>query len=209
MYKSRLHTWGLDKKKKEHEMLDLVRQGLSQKGEDKEKVFIIRGRSVTLADALHYFNRKGIKDPTTLLDQSLDGIGDFSSPDDADVKTPLSTEPDILDSLARGDSDYDMGASPPPRPIKSITSVPLQFKAAEFADRRLASLQAALGIHELKPMPAFRTLSRRSRRSTRAEQSRGQSISGGHLRPVASTLPLHLHIKESVGQQYSMDRHLR
>ena len=127
MYKSRLHSWGLDKKKKEHEMLDLVRQGLAHKGEDKDKVFYIRGRAVTLADALHYFNRKGIKDPTTLLDQSLDTVGDLSSPDDADIKTPLSNEPDMIDSLTRGDSDCDMGASPPARPIKSITSVPLQF----------------------------------------------------------------------------------
>ena len=158
MYKSRLHTWGLDKKKKEHEMLDLVRQGLSSKGEDKDKVFIIRGKAVTLADALHYFNRKGIKDPTTLLDQSFEGLGDLSSPEDADVKTPLSTEPDMVASLNRGDSDFEV-ASPQQRPLKSLTSVPLQFKAAELADRRLASLQAALGIQELKPMPAFRTLS--------------------------------------------------
>lgn len=61
MYKSRLHSWGLDKKKKEHEMLDLVRQGLQHGGDDKDKVFMIRGKAVTLADALHYFNRKGIK----------------------------------------------------------------------------------------------------------------------------------------------------
>jgi hypothetical protein len=159
MYKSRLHTWGLDKKKKEHEMLDLVRQGLSQKGEDKDKVFIIRGRAVTLGDALHYFNRKGVKDPTTLLNQNLDGRIDASSPDDADIKTPQSHEADMLDPLGGGDSDYEMGSTSPMRPLKSVTSAPLQFKAAEFADRRLASLQTALDIRELKPMPAFRTLS--------------------------------------------------
>ncbi|RMZ92742.1 hypothetical protein DV736_g40, partial [Chaetothyriales sp. CBS 134916] len=141
MYKSRLHSWGLDKKKKEHEMLDLVRQGLELQGEDKDKVFTIRGRSVTLADALHYFNRKGIKDPKTLLDQAHMGNVDISSADDADVKTPLSTEPDLLDASGRGESDYDIGTQSP-----------------RFAEQRLASLQTALGIRELKPMPAFRTL---------------------------------------------------
>ena len=72
MYKSRLHTWGLDKKKKEHEMLELVRQGMLSGGESKDKVFMIRGRPVTLAEALHYFNRKGVKNPASLLDQPLE-----------------------------------------------------------------------------------------------------------------------------------------
>ncbi|KAK5202770.1 hypothetical protein LTR41_011497 [Exophiala xenobiotica] len=57
MYKSWLHKWGLDKKKKEHEMLGLVRQALQHKGEDRDKVFHVRGRQVTLADALHYFQQ--------------------------------------------------------------------------------------------------------------------------------------------------------
>jgi hypothetical protein len=159
MYKSRLHTWGLDKKKKEHEMLDLVRQGLAKNGEDKDKVFYIRGKAVTLADALHYFNRKGIKDPASLLDQNADVSLDLSSPDDADVLTPLSMTADILDSTARGDLDYELGAGFLGRPTKGITSIPLQVKQSDFADRQLASLQAVLGIQDLKPMPAFRTLS--------------------------------------------------
>jgi hypothetical protein len=139
-------------------MLDLVRQGLQQQGDDKNKVFIIRGKAVTLADALHYFNRKGIKDPASLLDQNEPSL-DVSSPDDAEVQTPFSVPGDMLDSAARGDSDYEMGTSPLPRPPKGITSIPLHVKPSDFADRRLASLQAALGLHEIKPMPAFRTLS--------------------------------------------------
>ncbi|RMD41287.1 hypothetical protein DV735_g3813, partial [Chaetothyriales sp. CBS 134920] len=162
MYKSRLHSWGLDKKKKEHEMLDLVRQGLELEGDDKDKVFIIRGRSVTLADAMHYFNRKGIKDPTILLDQTpLPGSLEVSSPDDGEGRTPLSTGPDSSVDAAGGrpESDYDMRVSPSMRPILSMTPPSnKQTQSARFAELRLASIQAVLGIRELKPMPAFRTL---------------------------------------------------
>lgn len=163
MYKSRLHSWGLDKKKKEHEMLDIVRAGLQQHGDNKDKVFVIRGRNVTLADALHYFNRKGIKDPKTLLDQQteiFDPHGELSSPEDADVRTPTSATGDLVDSTARGESDYDFPGSPPrSAPAKPPTSVPMYFKPTEFAEHRLVALQTALGISELRPMPAFRTIS--------------------------------------------------
>ena len=85
MYKSRLHQWGLDKKKKEHEMLDVIRVGYKRKDIDRDSVFQIRGRPVTLGDALHYFSRKGIKDPTSLLDASPEPT---SSPSDADSQSP-------------------------------------------------------------------------------------------------------------------------
>lgn len=163
MYKSRLHSWGLDKKKKEHEMLEIVRLATQQQGDDKDKTFVIRGRSVTLADAMHYFHRKGIKDPTVLLDRQNDGLdpsAELSSPEDGDVKTPVSASADMVDAPAKGDSDYDFLASPPPpRPLKPPTSIPLHFKPSDFAERRLVALQTALGVPELKPMPAFRTLS--------------------------------------------------
>lgn len=162
MYKSRLHSWGLDKKKKEHEMLEIVRMASQQRGGDKEKAFVIRGRTITLADALHYFNRKGIKDPTVLLDRPLDGSdphGELSSPEDGDVKTPASASADILDA-PKGDDEYDFLASPPPqRPLKPPTSIPLHFRPSDFAERKLVALQTALGVAELRPMPAFRTLS--------------------------------------------------
>lgn len=159
MYKSRLHSWGLDKKKKEHEMLDLVRQGLQTQGNDRNKVFIIRGRAVTLADALHYFNRKGIKDPASLLDQNAEPSNELSSPDDADVQTPLSTAPDMLDSAVKAESDHEMIGGYTSRPVKSVPSIPLPVNTCDFAERQLHILQAALGLRELKPMPAFRTLS--------------------------------------------------
>ena len=109
MYKSRLHQWGLDKKKKEHEMLEVIRIGFKRKDIDKDSVFQIRGRPVTLGDALHYFSRKGIKDPQTLLDASTESS---SSPDDVDCQTPrdlpcqtlIKTETEQAGSLLDGDS---------------------------------------------------------------------------------------------------------
>ncbi|KAJ9604686.1 hypothetical protein H2200_010800 [Cladophialophora chaetospira] len=158
MYKSRLHTWGLDKKKKEHEMLDLVRQGLQQKGEDKDKVFLVRGRQVTLADALHYFNRKGIKDPSSLLETQGSMSGELSSPDDADVRTPLSSNDDILNNTQDA-SDYEMTRSPMEMEEPEKPAIVLRLRASEFAAERLAILQQALNISDLPPMPPFRTLS--------------------------------------------------
>lgn len=171
MYKSRLHSWGLDKKKKEHEMLEIVRLAMQQKDDSKDKTFVIRGRTVTLADALHYFNRKGIKDPTVLLDKQGEGLdphAELSSPEDGDVKTPVSANADMLDA-PKSDSDYGFLASTPPQRFpKPPTSVPLHFRPTDFADRKLVALQTALGVPELLPMPAFRTLSVESVVSTSA-----------------------------------------
>jgi tetratricopeptide (TPR) repeat protein len=158
MYKSRLHTWGLDKKKKEHEMLDLVRQGLQQKGDDKDKVFLVRGRQVTLADALHYFNRKGVKDPTSLLEPQTELSAELSSPEEVDVRTPLSSQDGILDS-AQEPSDYELTNSPLEMEDHSKTVVPLSLITYDIAEKELDALQAALNITQIPPMPAFRTLS--------------------------------------------------
>ncbi|KIV86504.1 hypothetical protein PV11_02114 [Exophiala sideris] len=157
MYKSRLHTWGLDKKKKEHEMLDLVRQGLQQKGDDKDKVFLVRGRQVTLADALHYFNRKGIKDPSSLLESQADTSGDLSSPDDGDARTPLSSTEDMLDA-AQDISDYELTRSPLEMDGHSKSTPSLSLQTANIAETQLLALQHALTISNLPPMPPFRTL---------------------------------------------------
>ncbi|EXJ93962.1 hypothetical protein A1O1_02355 [Capronia coronata CBS 617.96] len=158
MYKSRLHTWGLDKKKKEHEMLELVRQGLQQKGEDKDKVFLVRGRQVSLADALHYFNRKGIKDPSSLLDGQHDISGEFSSPEDAGARTPLSCHNDMFDGHRDG-SDYEISRSPVEMDeLDKSNGITFALPGFNIAEQRLAALQDALNIPELPPMPPFRTL---------------------------------------------------
>jgi tetratricopeptide (TPR) repeat protein len=159
MYKSRLHKWGLDKKKKEHEMLDLVRRGLQRKGDDKDEVFLVRGRQVTLADALHYFNRKGIKDPSSLLESNGDPTGELSSPDDADVTTPLSSTADMLDSGQPDGFDYGLTKSPLEMDDPDKIAFPLTLKPSDIAENCLAALQMALNIPALSPMPPFRTLS--------------------------------------------------
>jgi len=160
MYKSRLHTWGLDKKKKEHEMLDLVRQGLSQKSTDKDKVFLVRGKQVTLADALHYFNRKGIKDPASLLENSPDLARGHSSPEDYDVETPLSSSGDVFEGQNTiSDSDYDMSVqSPDFATINGNAERIEQLKAADFASGRLRQLTDQFGYANLEPLPPFRTV---------------------------------------------------
>lgn len=159
MYKSRLHSWGLDKKKKEHEMLDLVRQGLQQQGDDKDKVFIVRGRQVTLADALHYFNRKGIKDPSSLLEGQPEASADLSSPDDLEARTPLSSSADPLDSASTNEADYDLSRSPTVKADPTISTLTLNSRSIDFAYQKMRLLQDILGVSELGPMPAFRTLS--------------------------------------------------
>ncbi|KEF54550.1 uncharacterized protein A1O9_08992 [Exophiala aquamarina CBS 119918] len=158
MYKSRLHSWGLDKKKKEHEMLDLVRQGLQQKGDDKDKVFLVRGRQVTLADALHYFNRKGIKDPSSLL-EGADPSGELSSPEDAEATTPLSSHADLVDTNYPDGVEFDLTRSPLDLEDPNKSAIPTSLNPSDIAENCLEALQTALNIPTLPPMPPFRTLS--------------------------------------------------
>lgn len=73
MYKSRIHRWGLDKKRKEHDMLDVIRQGFAGRSTAKERILPVRGKSFTLAEALHYFRGKGVRDPKRLLEHGVNG----------------------------------------------------------------------------------------------------------------------------------------
>lgn len=143
-------------------MLDLVRQGLSHGGADKDKVFIVRGKEVTLADALHYFNRKGIKDPASLLESNgeLRMQRDDSSPEDYDVQTPLSSRGDILDvSNPLSDSDYDMPQSPD-MTLVSLNPERIEYlKSADLATERLHRLAQDLCFGVLEPLPPFRNIS--------------------------------------------------
>jgi hypothetical protein len=135
MYKSRLHQWGLDKKKKEHEMLDVIRVGYKRKDIDRDSVFQIRGRPVTLGDALHYFSRKGIKDPTSLLDASPEPV---SSPSDADSQSltdlplllPVRTESDLSIDDAEGSMTRSVSKDDQHR-IRSKTFVGTSSNATE------------------------------------------------------------------------------
>ena len=166
MYKSRLHNWGLDKKKKEHEMLDLVRMGIQRRDERGEKnpVFEVRGRQVTLADALHYFNRKGIKDIQALLDQPSDSpMESFSSPSELEVKTPVQEEIDFSVVSEHGSYDDDdemegleLVQQSQDRQRKSLP--PLAYydgglTRSDIAERRFEALVASLGLPNTATRP--------------------------------------------------------
>ena len=144
MYKSRLHQWGLDKKKKEHEMLDVIRVGYKRKDIDRDSVFQIRGRPVTLGDALHYFSRKGIKDPTSLLGASPDpslspSVADSQSPTDLPLLMPARTISDR--SIDSTDSNSSLTIS---NDIFSPSPMDLAGSSMEFAQRHVLGLTALL-----------------------------------------------------------------
>ncbi|KAK5215314.1 hypothetical protein LTR72_011624 [Exophiala xenobiotica] len=122
--------------------------------EDKDKVFHVRGRQVTLADALHYFNRKGIKDPSSLLELQSDGFGELSSAGDPDGRTPLPFDDDVQD-LAHDGSDYELTRNPSEMDGHDKSTLSLAHKLSDVAEKRLASLQQALDIPHLPPMPPF------------------------------------------------------
>jgi len=105
MYKSRLHQWGLDKQK-EHEALELVRIGPQRKPGEKEPVFNIRGQQVTLGDALHDFDRKGIKEPSSLPTQQQHAGSSTEPPlpSEHDLRTPENGQSQIT---LQADSDRD------------------------------------------------------------------------------------------------------
>ena len=144
MYKSRLHQWGLDKKKKEHEMLDVIRVGYRRKDIDRDSVFQIRGRPVTLGDALHYFSRKGIKDPTSLLDASPDlscsaSDADSHSPTDLPLLMPVRTASDP--AIDEAESSISLPLS---NNVFSPSASSLNGYSTEFAQTRLLGLLALL-----------------------------------------------------------------
>lgn len=143
MYKSRLHQWGLDKKKKEHEMLEVIRIGFQRKDIDKDSVFQIRGRPVTLGDALHYFSRKGIKDPQSLLDAPPESSSspsevDCQTPRDLSGQMPIHAEPD---SLMGGADPVSKSSSTPTLSMRTSTT---PQPTADFAQRQVVALQAWL-----------------------------------------------------------------
>lgn len=140
-------------------MLDLVRQGLSQKGNDKDKVFLVRGKQVTLADALHYFNRKGIKDPASLLENSTDSPREQSSPEDCDVQTPLSSKGENFDMLNPiSDSDYDIPLTPQSTISGGNPAWIEELRKGDHATGRLRQLCEQIGYPHLDPLPPFRSL---------------------------------------------------
>jgi hypothetical protein len=166
MYKSRLHQWGLDKKKKEHEMLELVRIGLQRQPGEKEPVFNIRGRQVTLGDALHYFNRKGIKDPSTLLNQPqpAGSSAEPSSPSEHDIQTPengphqvaLQADPDD-DELVLDASEADEHPQLETFDLANDSKV-LLTSSPDYARDLVGALMQHLGISELGELVRFRKM---------------------------------------------------
>ena len=144
MYKSRLHQWGLDKKKKEHEMLEVIRIGLKRKDIERESVFQIRGRPVTLGDALHYFNRKGIKDPQMLLDASPEP----SSPSDVSCQTPSDTLSHDITTVDTGDEqsfdDDEFDVEEIVKNAEPSWNLDVSLANLNFATRRLLELRDSL-----------------------------------------------------------------
>lgn len=141
-------------------MLDLVRQGMSRGGADKDKIFLVRGRQVTLADALHYFNRKGIKDPKSLLEKESSSLTRDQSrtPEDYDVQTPTSTKADTFEArAARSESEsqspYEslVAHHPDDRTQQWLGDI----KSSELADKVLNQVCARMGFGVLEPLPRF------------------------------------------------------
>lgn len=59
MYKRKIKLWGLDKKNKEHEVLEILRLEAQRAAEGKRSTFVLRGRVVNMHDLRRYLKRKG------------------------------------------------------------------------------------------------------------------------------------------------------
>jgi hypothetical protein len=60
MYKRRIRLWGLDKKHKKHEVLEILRLEAQRVAEGKRSTFVLRGRVVDMDDINRYLMRKKI-----------------------------------------------------------------------------------------------------------------------------------------------------
>jgi hypothetical protein len=58
MYKGRIEKWGLDKNKKERDMVAILRKKTERDAVGKESSFRVRGQVVSMESVLHYFERK-------------------------------------------------------------------------------------------------------------------------------------------------------
>ena len=58
MYKRKIKLWGLDKKNKEHEVLEILRLEAQRAAEGKRSTFVLRGRVVNMHNLRRYLKRK-------------------------------------------------------------------------------------------------------------------------------------------------------
>ena len=58
MYKQKIKSWGLDKKHKEHEVLEIIRLQAQRHAEGKRSTFVLRGRVVNMHSLHRYLQRK-------------------------------------------------------------------------------------------------------------------------------------------------------
>jgi hypothetical protein len=86
MYKSRIKKWGLDKNRKECEMVAILRKKMQRDGLAKRSSFVIRGRAVDIRDVHRYFKRRG-----AVLEEVLARYSGATTPPDISCSTSPPT----------------------------------------------------------------------------------------------------------------------
>jgi hypothetical protein len=133
MFKTRIRTWGCDKKKKEIEMMAILRKAYERTSEGKISQFSIRGRPITLEEVHHYFARKGRR----IEDVDLERSDDAPTPKAIKCNTPITN---ILES----DSSQDFANSQTRSVHASAVQVPQQPTSQQYIMTHNSSISQAV-----------------------------------------------------------------
>jgi hypothetical protein len=71
MLKRRIKKWDLDRNHKQADMLCALGIAYERESQGKKTAFLIRGRVVSFEEVQHYFRRKGVRDPRSLLNDAV------------------------------------------------------------------------------------------------------------------------------------------
>jgi hypothetical protein len=94
MYKSRIRAWGLEKNNKSGEVEEILRQTSRRRALGKRSQFVLRGRTVDMADIERYAKRKGLR-----LNEASTGLSDCH-PELICLTPPASPSPGSINVTA-------------------------------------------------------------------------------------------------------------
>ncbi|CAD6587334.1 MAG: hypothetical protein ASARMPREDX12_002811 [Alectoria sarmentosa] len=90
MYKTHLKEWGLDKKKKEEDMVAVACLNKKRRDECKASTFLVRGKVVDYADVVRYWKRKRIS-----IDVVISQRAASTTPEAVECSTPVEYRPEL------------------------------------------------------------------------------------------------------------------
>jgi hypothetical protein len=133
MFKTRIQRWGCDKKRKQVEMVAILRKAYERASEGKMSQFSIRGRPIALDEVHRYFARKGRR----IEDIDLERSEDAPTPKAIKCDTPITNIPE-------SDSSQNIANSQTESVHASAVLVPQRPISQQYVMTRIGSIPQAV-----------------------------------------------------------------